>query len=159
MFIHCSVLALTLSAMIRYICRTQITLNPEFSLPLLCLDMSCWLCRQQSHLMTENMILVLLFRQRWGCNHCCLRAVVVEQGAKHDCESLSCLVTQALGLYFTWDQRGGRELLVDSALPSLSVFQVNNAKSASSSCQHGRTSCPMEACLGLYHENDDFLES
>ena len=67
---------------------------------------------------------------------------------------------QAVGLSVAWDQRGGsRELLVDSALPSLSVFQANNAKSAISSCQHGRTSCPMKACLGLHHKNDDFLES
>ncbi len=76
MFIHCSVMALTLSAMFRNFVELQITSNPEFSLPsLLCLDMSCWLCRQQSHLMTENMILVLLFRQRWGCNHCWLHAL------------------------------------------------------------------------------------
>ena len=69
------------------------------------------------------------------------------------------LGTQAKGLSVTWDQRGGRELLVDSALPSLSVFQVNKAKSASSSCQHGRTSCPRKAYLGLHHENDDIQEA
>ena len=38
------------------------------------------------------------------------------------------LVTQALGLSVTWDQRGGRKQLAVSALPSLSVVQVNNAK-------------------------------
>jgi hypothetical protein len=45
------------------------------------------------------------------------------------------LGTESLQLSVTCDQRGGRELLVDSALPSLSVFQVKNAKSASSFCQ------------------------
>ena len=41
---------------------------------------------------------------------------------------------------------------------SLSVFQVNNAKSVTSSFQHGHTSCPKKACLGLHYENDDFQE-
>ena len=59
------------------------------------------------------------------------------------------LVTEAVGLSVTWDQKEGRELLVNSALSSLSDFQVNNAKSASSSCQHGRIFCPKKAGLGL----------
>ena len=69
------------------------------------------------------------------------------QGAKHECKSELALVTQVLGLSVTcWDQRGGRKALMDRALvPSLSVFQANNTKSATSSCQHGRTSFPKNA--------------
>ena len=66
----------------------QITSNPEFSLPFLCLDRTCWLCRQQSHLMTEKMMLVHLLKQvrvkslLFACGGCRYH------GANHKCKSL-----------------------------------------------------------------------
>lgn len=116
-------MALTLSAMFRIFVELQITSNPEFSLPLLCLDMSCWLCRQQSHPMTENMILVLLFRQRWGCNHCWLHALRGCRWSRSEARMQKLeLRIQAVGLSVAWDQRGGsRELLVDSAATAFFV--------------------------------------
>ena len=63
-----------------FLLSSTITSNPEFSLPLHYFDRIYWLFRHQSHLMMENMMLVHLLRQRWGCNHCRMHALVNIKG-------------------------------------------------------------------------------
>ena len=69
-WVHCSL----------FLSSSTISSNPEFSLPLHYFDRIYWLFRHQSHLMMENMMLVHLLRQRWGCNHCRMYAAVNIKG-------------------------------------------------------------------------------
>ena len=140
--VHCCVMALTLSTMFRDFCRApnyfesgilttfppllrqgMLTLLPAVSASDDGKDDAC------ASVETCE-VTIIAFCMRW----------LSISRSKARMQKLA-LVTQALGLSSTWDQIGGRKQLAVSVLPSMSVNGVNNAKSASSACQHGCTSC------------------
>ena len=138
--VHCCVMALTLSAMFRDFCRAPNYFESGIlaTFPLLRQGMLTLLPAVSSDDRKDDTcasvetseVTIIAF---------CMQGLSISRSEAR-MQKLA-LVTQALGLSATWDQRGGRKQLAVSVLPSISVNGVNNAKSASSACQHGCTSC------------------